>query len=457
MHQEAAWTRLASNQQASNTLVATGTGSGKTECFLYPLLDHASRAKTEGEQGIKALVIYPMNALASDQARRIAELVEKIPAFKGLRVGLFVGGQAGEPGSGTTMTASGVITDRDTLRRAPPDILLTNYKMLDYLLIRPRDRKLWEKNTPTTLRYVVVDELHTFDGAQGTDLALLLRRLRARLQTPEGHLVCVGTSATLGGSTDTKPLRDYAEQVFGSAFPSDSVVTENRKSVADFLGDATIEHVLQWQEGSASVLEPAKYPTQQAAVRAWFAVFFPDQPQPADVDDAAWRMALGDLLKKHLLFVNLLKLAKDGAVMLADLQSQLQGPLPEAARRHIGRVLDALLVLVAWARSPETAAMPLVTMRIQLWMRELRRMVAKVAADPQKVELKASADLKSKPVGMYLPLVQCSQCHTTAWVSRLPNGRNKLSDKLDEIYNAWFGGRRCSVPPLRRRPPAGTR
>ncbi len=440
VHQEAAWLRLASNQQAANTLVATGTGSGKTECFLYPLLDHASRTKAAGEQGVKALVIYPMNALASDQARRIADLVEMIPAFNGLRVGLFVGGQAGEPGSGTTMTAGGVITDRDTLRRAPPDILLTNYKMLDYLLIRPRDRKLWEKNAPTTLRYVVVDELHTFDGAQGTDLALLLRRLRARLQTPEGHLVCVGTSATLGGSTDTKPLRDYAEQVFGSTFPLDSVVTENRKSVADFLGDATIEHVLQWQEDSESLLNPTAYATQQAAVRAWYAVFFPGTPLPEDVEDSAWRMALGDMLKNHLLFVNLLKLAKDSAITLSDLQTQLQGPLPEVARRHIGRVLDALLVLVAWARSPETAAMPLVTMRIQIWMRELRRMVAKVAADPQQVELKASADLKSKPMGVYLPLVQCSQCHTTAWVSRLPSGRNKLSDKLDEIYNAWFGG-----------------
>ncbi len=440
VHQEAAWLRLASNQQAANTLVATGTGSGKTECFLYPLLDHASRAKAAGEQGIKALVIYPMNALASDQARRIAELVDKVPAFKGLRVGLFVGGQAGLPGSGTMMTAGSVITDRETLRRAPPDILLTNYKMLDYLLIRPRDRKLWEKNTPTTLRYVVVDELHTFDGAQGTDLALLLRRLRARLQTPEGHLVYAGTSATLGGSTDTQPLRDYAEQIFGSAFPPDSVVTENRKSVAEFLGDATIEHVLQWQEGTEALLLPAAYATQQAAVRAWFAVFFPDKTVPADVEDGTWRMALGEMLKKHLLFVNLLKLAKDGAVKLADLQAQLQGPLPEAARRHIGLVLDALLVLVAWARSPETASLPLVTLRIQLWMRELRRMVAKLAADPQQVVLKASADLKSKPVGVHIPLVQCTQCHTTAWVSRLPKGRSKLTDKLDEIYNAWFGG-----------------
>jgi len=120
---------------------------------------------------------------------------------------------------------------------------------------------------------------------------------------------------------------------------------------------------------------PAAYETQQAAVRAWFAVFFPDKMVPVDVEDGTWRMALGEMLKKHLLFVNLLKLAKDGAVKLADLQAQLQGPLPEVARRHIGLVLDALLVLVAWARSPETASLPLVTLRIQLWMRELRRMV----------------------------------------------------------------------------------
>ena len=440
VHQEMAWSRLASNQQAANTLVATGTGSGKTECFLYPLLDHASRARAAGEPGIKALVIYPMNALASDQARRIAELVAQIPAFAGLRVGLFVGGQVGEPGSGVKMGASSVITDRDTLRESPPDILLTNYKMLDYLLIRPKDRKLWQKNSPTTLRYLVVDELHTFDGAQGTDLALLLRRLCARLKTPAGHLVCVGTSATLGGTSDTQALRDYAEQVFGSAFPADSVVTEHRQSIAEFLGEATIEHVLPWHDEMEALLDPAAYRTQQEAVQAWFPLFFPECVLPADVDELAWRMTLGGMLKKHLLFVNLLKLARERVIPLSDLQSQLQGPLPHAARRHIGHVLDALLVLAAWARSPETAALPLVTLRIQFWLRELRRMVAKLSANPLEVELKASADLKSHPNGLHLPLVQCSQCHTTAWVSRLPGGCSKVSDKLDEIYNGWFGG-----------------
>jgi DEAD/DEAH box helicase domain-containing protein len=75
------------------------------------------------------------------------------------------------------MTASRVITHRDTMRSFPPDILLTNYKMLDYLLLRPKDRGLWRGNGSETLRYLVVDELHTFDGAQGADVACLIRRL----------------------------------------------------------------------------------------------------------------------------------------------------------------------------------------------------------------------------------------------------------------------------------------
>ena len=72
---------------------------------------------------------------------------------------------------------------------------MTNYKMLDYLLVRQDDRGLWAENGPDTLRYLVVDEIHTFDGAQGTDLACLIRRVKARLKMPPGHLCAVGTSA----------------------------------------------------------------------------------------------------------------------------------------------------------------------------------------------------------------------------------------------------------------------
>ena len=449
-HQEGAWQRLSSNHKASSTLVATGTGSGKTECFVYPVLDHCTRAKKADEQGIKALVIYPMNALASDQARRFAELVAKIPAFKGLRVGMYVGGNAVGNGQGMVMTATTVITDRDTLRKNPPDILLTNYKMLDYLMLRPKDRQLWERNKPGTLRYVVVDELHTFDGAQGTDLALLLRRLRARLKTPAGHLICAGTSATLGGSADTTALRDYARQIFGVPFEAAAVITENRQTVGDFLGDATVDYVFSVLDAPQTALDASQFKSPEEAVRAWYSVFFPDMPQPTDVTDLAWRNALGGQLKKHQLFVNLLKLCKGQVIHFDDLKSQLRNGLPLKSQSWVGEILDALLVLVAWARvrvgvpdekDDNPVYIPLLTMRVQVWLRELRRMVANLAVQAQSVKLRSSADIPANPDGVYLPLIQCTACRTTGWLSRLVPSSSKLSTKLDEIYNTWFAAR----------------
>lgn len=441
-HQEQSWKRLASHADAASTLVATGTGSGKTECFLFPVLDHCVRARASGELGIKALVIYPMNALATDQARRIAGLVAKVPAFAGLRVGLYVGGNAGKPGEGMVMTPTGVITDRDTMRKHPPDILLTNYKMLDYLMLRPKDRQLWAQNGPTTLRYVVVDELHTFDGAQGTDLALLLRRLRARLKIPDGHLICAGTSATLGGSADTTPLREYARQVFGVPFAPDSVVTENRLSVDAFLGDAMVEHMFVWRPEMDAVLVPALYRAPADAVQAWFGLFFPGLTLPSELDEVrsdAWRQELGRQLKSHQLFVNLLRFMKGGVVNYSAMEDAFARSMPTATRAQVARVLDALLVLVAWAL--RDGKQPLVTLRVQLWVRELRRMVGRLATDPQDVRLRSERDLPGERDGVYLPMVQCSQCRTTGWLSRLVQGSSKFSTNLDEIYNTWFSRR----------------
>lgn len=440
-HQEAAWKRLSTLHDAASTLVATGTGSGKTECFVYPVLDHCARLAAD-EPGIKALIIYPMNALASDQARRFAELVENIPAFKNLRVGMYVGGHGAEPGQGTRMMPESVITDRDTLRKNPPDILLTNYKMLDYLMLRPKDRKLWEKNTPQTLRYVVVDELHTFDGAQGTDLAMLLRRLKARLQAPADHLIYAGTSATLGNSQDTAPLREYARQIFGSNFPPESVIIENRQSVGTFLEDATVDYMYQQPERLRERLNNADINAPDQAVIAWFGLFFPDEPEPTDVNALEWRIHLGTVLKSHQLFVNLLKHLKDGVLSYADLLELMQKGLPESSKPLVRELVDALLVLVAWARIPGgSKGRQLVNLRIQLWMRELRRMVANLSSSAEGVSLRSSADISANPDGIYLPLVQCTECRTTGWLSRLIPSSNKLSTKLDEIYNTWFARR----------------
>ena len=197
---------------------------------------------------------------------------------------------------------------------------------------------------------------HTFDGAQGTDLALLLRRLRARLQIPEGHLLCVGTSATLGATADTAPLR---RSTLGRCSRRRSLRVQS-SSRTDYLPSsswATRPSNTCCSRGliSVKVLDPTGYLRQEDAVSAWFNVFFPELPAPTDVTDRAWRVSLGERLKRHLLFVNLLKLMKSGVVDYADLLRQMQGPLPADARSYVRQVLDALLVLVSWARSGDGA------------------------------------------------------------------------------------------------------
>jgi hypothetical protein len=233
-HQAAAFARLSSlDREPEPVIVTTGTGSGKTESFLLPILDHCRRHR--GTPGVKALLLYPMNALASDQARRIAGHVHEHAALRGLTAGLYIGG----PGSHDRMGPASLIDRRDILRDTPPDILLTNYKMLDYLLLREADSRLWDQ-ARHTLRYLVLDEFHTYDGAQGTDVAMLLRRLGATLRVPAGGpplggVTPVATSATLGGSTEAtgRRMREFAERVFGIAFEPSSVVGEERMTAEE--------------------------------------------------------------------------------------------------------------------------------------------------------------------------------------------------------------------------------
>ena len=261
LHQLRAFERLASKtrQGPQHTLVTTGTGSGKTECFLYPLLDDCWRRR--GEKGIKAIILYPMNALATDQAGRLARMIAGDPRLKGIRAGLYVGDDDGSRhGAKAGMSADSLITDRKAMRKSPPDILLTNYRMLDFLLLRPDDKPLWDKNTASTLRYLVLDELHTYDGAQGSDVACLIRRLRHRLGVPAGEdgFTCVGTSATVASdsgdaaSTGADELVAFASQVFGVGFDRDAIIGEER--------------VPHWEFFSEDPDEERRYPDDEDAL-----------------------------------------------------------------------------------------------------------------------------------------------------------------------------------------------
>lgn len=440
LHQMMAFQRLCGVQPLP-TLVATGTGSGKTECFMYPVLDHCAGA---AGAGVKAVVIYPMNALATDQARRFAKEIHSCDALRDrVRVGLFVGDNDESPH--TVMTPDYVITCKKTLRDSPPDILLTNYKMLDYLLIRPQDRPLWRFNEPGRLRYLVVDELHTFDGAQGTDLACLVRRLRHRLAIGD-ELACVGTSATIGGEESVSQLTAYASQIFSTAFGRDAVILEDRLQADEFLPVRAEE--TRWPLASQlKSMAPARYRSIDDYVAAHAGLWFDQPPQGLASQDPEQRnracVALGERLRNHVAFHQLLMRGSgimDVRQLLDDWQSQL-GCDDEAAEV----MLASLVALISTARSwrqphldePETSGTaPYLQVRYQVWLRELRRLLASVERRPV---LKLADDLALKRESLHLPVAHCRECHATAWTSVKRPNDPQISEDRAQIYSAYFG------------------
>ena len=380
-------------------MVATGTGSGKTECFLFPILDYCR--ERAGAPGIKAVLVYPMNALAADQARRIAQTIDRTPALRGkVTAGVFVG-RDNQPqrSAHKTMGRDHVVTDRETLRERPPDILLTNYKMLDYLLVRPFDYRLWRHNGPDTLRYLVVDELHAFDGAQGTDLACLIRRLRVRLEASRDRLICAGTSATLGEEADDAELLAYVSRIFDQPFEPGAIVGEVRQSIDAFLGDAVISRHLHAADDLPARVDPTRHATAEAYIRAQHGLFF-GAPIEGDFATDAWRPALGDRLREHSTFVNLLRVLDGRPTPMSDIVGRLRHSLPVANDREALGVLNGLCALISVARRREGTGggagfRPFLQVGLHLWVRELRRIVCSLYKEATEGSVEESPDQRA--------------------------------------------------------------
>ncbi|MBA2671238.1 MAG: DEAD/DEAH box helicase, partial [Gemmatimonadetes bacterium] len=212
-----------------NLVVATGTGSGKTECFLLPIIDHLLRERDAGtltRPGVRALLVYPMNALANDQVKRLRRLLAPFPD---ITFGRYVGETAKEQRRAeddfrqrypNEPRIRNELISREVMQERPPHILLTNYAMLEYLLLRPADSPLFDGDNAGHWRFVVLDEAHVYNGAQGTEVAMLLRRVKDRvLGSDQGGLQCFATSATLGrGRADYPQLIEFAHALFDEPF-----------------------------------------------------------------------------------------------------------------------------------------------------------------------------------------------------------------------------------------------
>jgi Lhr-like helicase len=199
-------------------VVTSGTGSGKSLTYFLPIIDALLRQPATGDR-VAALVVYPMNALVNSQLQALEQLRDRYQRRMGRPFPVSFAKYTGE-------TADAI---RNELRLHPPQILLTNYVMAELLLVRPEDQRFLDR-AGDGLRFLVFDELHTYRGRQGADVAMLIRRLKQRCAAP--GLIHVGTSATMVADRNASPqerratVADFAQRLFGHAFAADQVIEE---------------------------------------------------------------------------------------------------------------------------------------------------------------------------------------------------------------------------------------
>lgn len=231
-HQAKSLRKLCAEEQ--NIVVSSGTGSGKTECFLIPILNDLL---TDSTPGVRAVLVYPLNALVNDQLDRLRVLLrgtdisfgrytsELEQSAERARRQMEKDWQQMEPSRKALFDQYPLpneIIGRDQIQKEEqlPQILITNYAMLEYLLLRPQDHPLFATGK---WKFVILDEAHTYAGAQGIEVSLLMRRLKLRLGHQPGQMRCIATSATLTDD-DAGDAVQFAQALFGEEFDADDII-----------------------------------------------------------------------------------------------------------------------------------------------------------------------------------------------------------------------------------------
>jgi len=229
-HQADAW-RLLADREPQSVLVTSGTGSGKTECFLFPILsDLAAQAHGQREplEGVQAIMLYPLNALIESQRERLSAWTKP---FRGkLRYCLYNGDLPPAVKESERRRTPEQVIDRVQLRASPPPLLVTNITMLEYMLVRAEDQPIIDASKGK-LKWVVLDEAHSLVGAAAAEIALLLRRVLLAFALNPADVRFVATSATIGsGENMRQQLQRFLADVAG--FPDTRVhVIEGRRRI----------------------------------------------------------------------------------------------------------------------------------------------------------------------------------------------------------------------------------
>ncbi|MCB5263165.1 MAG: DEAD/DEAH box helicase [Candidatus Cloacimonetes bacterium] len=220
-----------------NYVLTTGTGSGKSLAYIIPIVNHI--LKTGSGKGIKAIIVYPMNALANSQEKELEKFID-----------------FGFPNSDRAVTFKRYTGQESTEQKLeictnPPDIILTNYVMLELILTRPDEAPLVK--ACSNLKFLVLDELHTYRGRQGADVAMLIRRTKEATKAKD--IICVGTSATMSSSgdlaTQNQEISRVASLLFGSPVFPENIIAESLQRV-------TVEYDFQQSEYATALQQSIK-------------------------------------------------------------------------------------------------------------------------------------------------------------------------------------------------------
>lgn len=217
--------------EEKNLIITTGTGSGKTECFLIPIVNELLTEEEAGtlDSGIRALIVYPMNALVNDQIQRLREL---FASYEGCSItyGKFTGETTEDfttarnefiEGEGIEPPKNEYIC-REQMRKSPPNILITNYAMLEYLLLRPGDNVFFSDANAGKWKTIILDEAHTYGGAKGIEVGTLLKRVKAMLKRNDIQFIL--TSATLGDDKSNQQIVNFANSLCSARFEESSII-----------------------------------------------------------------------------------------------------------------------------------------------------------------------------------------------------------------------------------------
>jgi ATP-dependent helicase YprA (DUF1998 family) len=477
-HQQAAIAAVVQNQQ--NIVVATGTGSGKTECFLVPMMD--GLLKEEGglaTSGVRALILYPMNALVNDQVKRLRQILcQQDPNRPLIRFGFYTSRTETDPQNAqdslrtelssydrkellslfteteqkqlNLSTPDRLVSaavekiqeiqalSRKEMWERPPHILVTNYSMLEHMLIRPIERTKIFKASTNTFNTLILDEAHTYDGATGTEVSMLLKRFKVALGQEKGHIRGIATSASLGDRSKNPEVLEFAGALFDEKFAQ--VIRGNRQEATFRLGQP---YVLpsDWQEQDIlETLSILQIPKPDAPLQNWKNELSywvpPEQLENAELQaNGDFHRFLWFGLKQHPLvhrLINVLSqkpqpwndVVQSSELWHVELPRSLDDTLDSKAVKMAEAALARLLQLGTLARE-NSDDLPLLPVRLHLLFRSLEGVYGCINPDCQEVYLneKHTCDLCNSPV---LELGSCAQCGEAYALTQWDSKTNKL-------------------------------